>query len=325
MTSPVIPGRSFSQRDVQDYDNTPVGTPKRPSLEGRQRYGDNGGGVPLHKGMRPMFMTPREIQSHYQVLDGDRYENYAETYGTNDSRAGERTQRVRRTDGAYNPQTEVNAYDSDGEALGRVPVRIRPDANHPTSVQRQETDEEVLARKYEEADEAPASGYHGNNGGWGNSNGTRYYDERFDATTSSPGHYTGKPGGPLRMIDRMTQRNGREVPNYRRNPGSAWSGMSTFGSRRHTGDDETWVSHPEVAKSPDQPQHSSMVESIINQGVLSPIRLGTENIGSQGKQEMVGGHHRFAVALNHAPDKLVPVLFHKDIFDAKADRSYPYT
>lgn len=324
MTSPLVAG-SFSKRDIEQQQNVPVGTPRRPDLSGRRRN-EAAGGMPLHKGMLPMFATPREIQNHYQVLDGDRNSMYEETHGTNDSRAGERTQRQYRTDNAPNPRTYVNAYSSGGGELGQVPVRVRPDVNHPSPVSRYETDEEVLARKYDEADEAPAAGYH-HNRGWRQTSGTRYYDERFDRTTSNPGHYTDLPGGPKRMLDRLTDHawRGNNVPVYKKNAESAeWADQSTYNSRRHTGDMETWVDHPK-AQSPDTPKHSTMVESIIHQGVLSPIRLAANQIGSQGKQSIVGGHHRFAVALNHAPDRLVPVLHHEDIHDAKADRTYPYT
>ena len=65
-------------------------------------------------------------------------------------------------------------------------------------------------------------------------------------------------------------------------------------------------------------------ESIEAEGVKSPIRLG-ETVGSMGKKEIVGGHHRLAVATSVNPHQFLPVLHHEDIVEAKSNRAYPYT
>jgi CBS domain containing-hemolysin-like protein len=44
-----------------------------------------------------------------------------------------------------------------------------------------------------------------------------------------------------------------------------------------------------------------------------------------GKPEVVGGHHRLAVMQFDRPDDLIPVLHHRDIFEAKTSREYRYT
>lgn len=69
--------------------------------------------------------------------------------------------------------------------------------------------------------------------------------------------------------------------------------------------------------------NTSLVDSIRQTGVQSPVHLG-QQFGSEGKPEIVGGHHRIAVATRHAPDTLIPVLHHKDIRAARTT-SYPYT
>jgi hypothetical protein len=68
----------------------------------------------------------------------------------------------------------------------------------------------------------------------------------------------------------------------------------------------------------------SLGESIEKHGVKSPVRLG-QTIGSEGKREIVGGHHRLAVQTRLNPDQPVPVLHHADIFEAKSHPSYKYT
>lgn len=71
-------------------------------------------------------------------------------------------------------------------------------------------------------------------------------------------------------------------------------------------------------------QGGSLGESIERTGVQKPISLG-ETIGSQGKPEIVGGHHRLAVMRNLNPDQYLPVVHHRSILHAKNDRGYKYS
>lgn len=71
----------------------------------------------------------------------------------------------------------------------------------------------------------------------------------------------------------------------------------------------------------------SLYDSIASQGVMGPIRLGSET-GDMGKPQIVGGHHRLAAATEAAPDRLVPVLHDKNIWaarDQSASGGYPYS
>ena len=84
--------------------------------------------------------------------------------------------------------------------------------------------------------------------------------------------------------------------------------MTTGGS--HIREPGTWqVTRPGV-------EPMTLGESIRESGVQSPIRLG-QNIGSEDKPQVVGGHHRLAVASDQ-PDRLVPVLHHQDIWEARS-------
>lgn len=72
-------------------------------------------------------------------------------------------------------------------------------------------------------------------------------------------------------------------------------------------------------------QEESLYESIERGGVQKPISLG-QTIGSQGKPEIVGGHHRLAAASAINPDQFVPVLHFNNIWEAKKGAGgYKYT
>ena len=62
--------------------------------------------------------------------------------------------------------------------------------------------------------------------------------------------------------------------------------------------------------------------SIDESGVKSPIRLGQQK-GSEGKRQIVGGHHRLASATDIDDKQLVPVLpdDHKSFGASPADGS----
>jgi hypothetical protein len=64
---------------------------------------------------------------------------------------------------------------------------------------------------------------------------------------------------------------------------------------------------------------TTLGESIERTGVQKPIHLG-RTIGSQGKPEIVGGHHRMAVMRNLNQDQLMPVLHHTDLYGARSSQ-----
>lgn len=72
----------------------------------------------------------------------------------------------------------------------------------------------------------------------------------------------------------------------------------------------------------------SLYDSIAEKGVKAPIRLGQDE-GRMGKPMIVGGHHRLAAQTDLNYDRLMPVLHHKNIYEAQYDpdvnRAWPYT
>lgn len=108
---------------------------------------------------------------------------------------------------------------------------------------------------------------------------------------------------------------------------SHWSGGSYYPA---TGSQSSYES-PE-RYTPGEPG-MTLHESIGEHGVQSPVRLGSE-IGSQGKPQIVGGHHRLASATEHASwggmkgEQFIPVLHHKNISEARSDptqRAFKYS
>jgi hypothetical protein len=72
--------------------------------------------------------------------------------------------------------------------------------------------------------------------------------------------------------------------------------------------------------------HASLADSIIAEGVKDPIRLGLR-MGSQGKPQLVGGHHRLAVSRESLPGNYQPVLYHESMQEARSPNTtqyYPY-
>jgi hypothetical protein len=240
----------------------------------------------------PAFMTPREILGKYQVLEGDRDEHWGDGstgYGSgdyDDSRAGQATHRSERTDYVAN---ETNNYKVRTGDPGYRRPKIEKESGY-----RMETDDEVWQRKYDEAFDRPVNGQHG----WDDA---RYRNRAGDSTTSPVSYVRHSAGSPK--------------SNY------------TTGGTWHTGS-----SAPPATSSFERTHYNEEIDeddetlgdSIVASGVKSPVRLG-ETLGQHDMPEVVGGHHRLAVAQFHAPDKLVPVLHYTSLGAAKSDRFYPYT
>ena len=243
------------------------------------------GGFLKHEYQLPMFMTPREIHEKYQPLDADRHESY--DVERTDTRAGEVTSRSERTDYVINRRRHSAGTDEPGYRRNSSPVG---------GGYGEESDEQLWDRKYDEASyEYGAGGQHGRS--------ARYINQAGDETSayaSAVYHPTGQPRS-----------------NY------------TTGGQYHTGSSAPPATHGFYKTHYNEPvedpeEGMSLADSIASSGVRSPIRLG-ETIGSKGKPEVVGGHHRLAVATYHNPNELVPVLHHRSISDAKRDQTYKYT
>jgi hypothetical protein len=264
-----------------------------------------------------MFMTPREIESSWEPLEGDRYPKTEVTRGKNDPRAGHFTKRTYRTDGVPNHMegyTEVPSKDGN-VTLFDYDYR-RPSAAHPMEYapneNDKETNEQLYARKYAEAAKAVPTGYSDNS-----SQAKKFVNASGRATDASHEWRDVAVGGSRRPMTGQWGwwRSTGPVPGI--------PGGPTVNSRRKElvqMDNQPNPDTTRMAKS------KTLAESIISEGVLNPIRLGVAGSYS-GKPQLVGGHHRMAVARVHRPDDLAPVLYHHDIDEAKSDetaRSYKY-
>ena len=150
-----------------------------------------------------------------------------------------------------------------------------------------ETDEQVLSRKAEEATYDP-----------------EYYAEmRGESPSNMPRSFN-----PDQALGRSS------APQPRGSGTSAWDSHEMHqDSYLRRKEDEHYQAQAKTEIGPPP----SLYESIQEGGVQHPVHLGTQ-FGSQGKPQIVGGHHRIAVALDTRPDDLIPVLHHPDIYDAKA-------
>jgi hypothetical protein len=68
---------------------------------------------------------------------------------------------------------------------------------------------------------------------------------------------------------------------------------------------------------------SSLYDSIAAEGARDPVHLGTD-VGSLGKPQVVGGHHRIAAQADINPNQPMPVLHHEGgIVEARASSKQP--
>ena len=165
--------------------------------------------------------------------------------------------------------------------------------------QRQETDEELWQRKANEA--------------YGESD-----DDDYGYVASSVG------GSPSRWSGETPHYHGGGTPTADLSTRQAQErGYAQIGRTPQTDPHSYWTQTENPRYHPGTPG-TTLGESIEAEGVHSPIRLG-QTIGSMGKPEIVGGHHRLAVATQVNPHQFVPVLHHTDIVEAKLNPSYKYT
>ena len=207
-----------------------------------------------------MFMTPTEVVSQYQPLEGDREEVMSDS-----ARAWERTNRTHTTMGMSNqfdPPTTSKPRGQYSYAPGEGSY-IRPD--------RMETDSELWGRKREESQMDPSD----------------YAEYRGE---SSPKHFD---------VEAALER-----PSAPQQPGSN-AGGSTW-------DSHDWHQHSYLNRKAEDwdianTNRPSLYESVAQSGVSKPIHLATEQPGPTGKQEIIGGHHRIAAALESRPHDYMPV------------------
>ena len=212
-----------------------------------------------------MFMTPKEIVNNYQVLDGDREDDWSES-----ARPGSVTARPRTTGGRSNQRW------MGGTA---TPSYRR---NYQT-----ETDEQVLSRKSMEAQLDP----------------DEYAEHR------------GESLGEFHASRAMNRSSAPQAPDS--DSTSRWDSYEM----KH----DSYMGRKEDEHYQAQGVRRNIWDSVRLEGVHSPITLSTESIGSMGKQQIAGGHHRLASALDTRPNDYLPVVHAKSIDSAKHDPHQPYT
>jgi hypothetical protein len=83
---------------------------------------------------------------------------------------------------------------------------------------------------------------------------------------------------------------------------------STFEARQESWDASRDRSHQ--GKLDEYYSGGSLYDSVAKEGVQYPLHLGTE-VGSSGKPQVAGGHHRLAAAAAINPEQLLPVVHHQ--------------
>lgn len=156
-----------------------------------------------------------------------------------------------------------------------------------------ETDAELWDRKYQEASKTPREHYEGIVEFAGSDAARKFFGNQYKET-------------PRR---------------YYRGESMDSSHLTYSAVSRREGSSSSY----EERERPEHPDWGrSLRQSVLRDGVQSPVRLG-ETVGSQGKPEVLGGHHRIAVMRQHRPDDLIPVVHDSDLRSAKQSKNYRYT
>lgn len=234
----------------------------------------------------PMFMSAREIQHSYQPLEGDRQQVY-------DYREGEATNRPFTTAGHPNPEIRTN--DRSAPFLKRQGTAGQT-MSHYRNFDVPETDQQVWDRKLDEA-MMPHYEY-------------REVHEGFGATAGSkqtPGYET--------LMEHSS------APSFPRSS----AGTATWESHQERVDE--WVGqrqemhHQQKWESDQWSLHDRLHEAMQPGGVgyTSAIHLGTGGPhGTSEKPQVYGAHHRIAAMSDIAPDRLLPVLHHRQFSEARS-------
>lgn len=229
-----------------------------------------------------MFMTPREITSQYQPLDGDREDrryDYDDRSRGPGNTWGEYTARSHNTQGDSNSPRRVWEEGKGGRVMTTAEHKGKPYSYYPGT----ETDQDVWDRKLEESQIHPED----------------YADMRGEEAAYSKDY----------MEDTGSLRNRASYPKT--------SDFTGTGATDDLYEDRFEYKGLKQMDYEYDKNSMSLHDSIRHSGVEYPVHLGSQ-FGSSGKTEVVGGHHRIAAALDIAPDHPIPVLHHNSISDARS-------
>jgi hypothetical protein len=252
--------------------------------------------TPVHNPMQfRMFMTPREIRTEYQALDGDRQYTY-------DDRAGEMTNRAHTTAGEPNSRIESGRRARMETYYGKDKVdqfsHIRSSGDHI------ESDDELFRRKLDESQMSPDE--YGQVHGRGES----------AVAPEAPGLTT---LGQRSSAPSLLQRRARGEKSHDFDAGSQTrmeASDEAWDYRRQKEDEhyEDW--------NEEQSYGPSLHDRIAAEGIQSPVHLGFGNTGMLGKPQVLGGHHRLAAQEDIDPDQFIPVKHWKSIHEARRSGEY---
>ena len=238
-----------------------------------------------------MFMTPKEITSTYQPLDGDRMEKNEHGYyehvrgGMGDTSGTFRS---------HNTQGDPNYTRSGFSKPPRERDTTSPYKYNPG----EESDKELWSRKLEESRMPKADYMHA----VGGTEQVRDMEPGYTDAAEHVGERDGYPqyntGGTHTYEKAQESFDNRVANEYDGRVDDYYSGGDTLHSK------------------------------IKSEGVKNPVHLGQTG-GMQGKPQIVGGHHRIAASMDIDADKLIPVIHHRDLKEARSKGSktdpYPYT
>jgi hypothetical protein len=237
----------------------------------------------------PMLMSQREIMKKYQPLDADRQEAW-------DPREGEVTGRQFTTIGNENPK--IRTSDREAPWLKRQDTAEVAKATHYRDFGQTESLDMMMSRKLEESqmDYGEYAEAHGGGMGTAKTPGYETAAGKTDAPQYEGSGHTGTYDYELgefhsKLVDR----------HYEKMSGSLYSD----------------VAHDMTPKE----------KGGSGAGFTGLVHL-SHQFGSAGKPQIAGAHHRLAILGEVAPDRLLPVIHHETMHEARwgeAAKHYPYT
>lgn len=236
----------------------------------------------------PMFMSQREIMEKYQPLDGDLQDHWQ-------PRGGEPTGRAYTTEGY--PNRPLNTRDRNAPFMQRYSSDEMRNASHYRDWDRPETHDEMMSRKLDESQMS--------------------YDEYSEVHSGGMEDAHRTPGYDTIM-------GGSSAPVYQ----SGHSGTYEYEADKYYGDKLN--EHYQNAQGGQGSLYDDLAHDMRpgGPGFTGLVHLATGQFGSQGKPSIAGAHHRLAALGEIAPDRLLPVIHHNSMAEARNGphlKNYPYT
>jgi len=251
-----------------------------------------------------MFMTPREIHAKYQPLDADREETTSDRY--------------------WEPTN------SPVSTMGNTNIKI-PEAVHQAGSASEWPQAWEWARRRHGDDLKNFSHMHGED--YHTESDSELWSRKLDESQLAPPEYSEMHGGGRTQeagppgFGTMVEQASRKPPEA---PGRVDRKLTTQEWEDH---DDAVASYDDyIARKMDSAAGKfnekygwdapSLYDFTASHGVEKPVHLGTDaRLGSEGKPQIFGGHHRIAAMTHINQDQLIPVLHHEDFQEARWDQN----